>query len=105
LEAYEYDLQDDIADDGDHWFQSEHVSGLNVLCRPYASLEPELSASELMELDALADKVELDRLQAMGVLLPVEPLVDQHMFSEFTSAQRSSAPEWCAHGATSASME
>jgi hypothetical protein len=28
LEAYEYDLQDDIADDGDHWFQSEHVSGL-----------------------------------------------------------------------------
>lgn len=31
--------------------------------RPYASLEPELSASELMELDALAHKVELDRLQ------------------------------------------
>ena len=88
MEAYEYDLQDDIADDGDHWFQSEHVSGLNVLCRPYASLEPELSASELMELDALADKVALDRLQAMGVLLPVEPLVDQHMFSEFTSAPK-----------------
>ena len=71
-----------IADDGDYWFQSEHVSGLNVLCRPYAALEPELSASELMELDALADKVELDRLQAMGVLLPGEPA---HVFRVYFS--------------------
>ena len=84
LEAYDYNLVDEC-EDGEDMLISENVSDLHVLCMPYTPLEPELSASELSKLDALADKMELDRLQAMGVLLPVESLMDQHTSSDSTS--------------------
>lgn len=35
-----------------------------------------MSDSALSQLDTLADKMELDRLQAMGVLLPVDSLAE-----------------------------
>ena len=41
------------------------------LCRPrHSDVEPELSAAELADLDARADRIEIERLQGMEVLLP-----------------------------------
>ena len=42
------------------------------LCVPHSTFEPELSPSKLLELDLLADEVEIGRLKAMGVLLSAE---------------------------------
>ena len=75
LESYDYILMSEDLD-GDDVSKSGDVSDLELLCMPYTPLEPELDDLKLSKLDALADKMELERLQAMGVLLPVEPLAE-----------------------------
>jgi len=60
----------DECGDGEDMLKSGDASDLELLCMPYTPLEPELSDSELSKLDAL------DRLQAMGVLLPDDSLAE-----------------------------
>eukprot|EP00435_Cladocopium_sp_Y103_P050419 s572_g15.t1 len=55
--------------------ESDDVSDaalLKQLCFPYSTAEPQLSDSELLRIDTLADHLEISRLKAMGVLLPTE---------------------------------
>lgn len=69
LESFDFDLMDECGD-GEDMLKSGDASDLELLCMPYTPLEPELSDSELSKLDAL------DRLQAMGVLLPDDSLAE-----------------------------
>ena len=51
------------------------VASDNVLKRlgvPHSTFEPELDPSTLLQLDLLADELEISRLKAMGVLIPAE---------------------------------
>ena len=88
LEAYDETLSehDELYDDTPQDLCNE--SAMELLCRPYTSNEPDLGAEELAELDALADKVELQRLQAMGVLIPVSSLSQQDGFDGFSDFKK-----------------
>ena len=45
---------------------------LQKLSIPYTKLEPELSDEDLLQLDLLADELEISRLKSMGVLIPAD---------------------------------
>ena len=70
LESYDFNLEDEDGDD----FQvpTSDQDTISKLCFPFSVKEPELSDEALMELDALADRLEISRLRTMGVLIPAE---------------------------------
>ena len=71
LEQYEFEFYDDelLATDGSDTTDSTELSKMiGQLTFPFSSKEPELSDAELTKLDALADRVELDRLEKLAVL-------------------------------------
>ena len=73
LEAHEYTLCDD--DTGDAYIHDDTDSTSDILQKltfPYTKLEPELPAENLLQLDLLADELEISRLKLMGVLIPAE---------------------------------
>ena len=71
LEKYEMEFYDDEflqADDNSLTTDSNMSEIIKQLTFPYTAKEPELSADELMKLDALADQLELQRLEKLQVL-------------------------------------
>ena len=73
LEQYEFEFYDDelLATDGSDSSDSTELSKMiGQLTFPFSSKakEPELSDAELTKLDALADRVELDRLEKLAAL-------------------------------------
>ena len=73
FEAYEYTLCDD--DTGDAYIHDDTESTSDILQKltfPYTKLEPELTAEDLLQLELLADELEISRLKLMGVLIPAE---------------------------------
>eukprot|EP00435_Cladocopium_sp_Y103_P054137 s972_g17.t1 len=85
MEMYEYDC--DEKDDGGASTELAPSDVLKRLCVPYSTFEPELEPAKLLELDLLADELEISRLKSMGVLLPVSQLTP-------LTHQRNSLPEW-----------
>ena len=67
LELYDYGCGE-----GDEGASTDAASDdvIKRLCVPYSTFEPELEPSKLLELDLLADELEIGRLKAMGVLIP-----------------------------------
>ena len=74
LEVYEYELDDDEDDSEEPQLSSSTCSDdvLKLLTVPFTTLEPDISGEQLLRLDMLADRVEIERLKSMQVLLPVE---------------------------------
>jgi len=73
LEAYEYTLCGD--DTGDAYTLGDTESTSDISQKPsvsYTKLEPELSDEDLLQLDLLADELEISRLKSMGILIPAE---------------------------------
>eukprot|EP00435_Cladocopium_sp_Y103_P021846 s442_g5.t1 len=70
LEMYEYEC--DEKDDEDASAELAPSDTLKRFCVPYSTFEPELEPAKLIELDLLADELEISRLKSMGVLLPVD---------------------------------
>ena len=72
LESYDFDVEDD--DDWDH-VDDENVAATSneddtkKLMYPYDKEEPQLTDEQMVELDGIADKIEIQRLLGMGVLL------------------------------------
>ena len=67
LELYDYECDEE--DEG----ASTNVASDDIikrLCVPYSTFELELEPSKLLELDLLADELEIGRLKAMGVFDP-----------------------------------
>ena len=59
-----------------HDFESYEASdlpgdGLKELIFPYTAQEPELTTEEMLNLDIIADRIEVERLKDMGVLIPM----------------------------------
>ena len=74
LERYEYGL-DDVGDDSEEPQLSSSTCSddvLKLLTVPFSTLEPDISGEQLLRLDMLADRVEIERLKSMQVFLPVE---------------------------------
>ena len=72
LEDYDETLQSlDVDEPGDqnHSMNLDTSAAIEQLKYPHTEEEPDLSPEELGRLDQIADKVELSRLAAMGVLL------------------------------------
>ena len=72
MENYDYDIEDEQMTD--EFFEGDLESMLDRLSRPYSKEEPKMDDDELQELDALADLVEITRLQQQGVLIPAEQI-------------------------------
>ena len=73
LEAYEDTLCDDDPRDAHVYGDTDSTSDiLQKLSIPYTKLEPELSDEDLLQLDLLADELEISRLKSMGVLIPAD---------------------------------
>ena len=72
LESYDFDVEDD--DDWDH-VDDENVASTGneddtkKLMYPYGKEEPQLTDEQTVELDGIADKIEIQRLLGIGVLL------------------------------------
>ena len=72
LETYDFDVEDD--EDCDH-VDDENVAStsneddVKKLMYPYDKEEPQLMDEQMVELDGIADKIEIQRLLGMGVLL------------------------------------
>ena len=72
LETYDFDVEDD--EDWDH-VNDENVAStsneddMKKLMYPYDKEEPQLTDEQMVELDGIADKIEIQRLLSMGVLL------------------------------------
>lgn len=74
LETYDRGLEDeDLSHDDSDLVITEEMKSHLVF--PYDVQEPNLTEDELRVLDALADKVEVERLQSMGVLTDAETLL------------------------------
>eukprot|EP00435_Cladocopium_sp_Y103_P027496 s2759_g6.t1 len=75
LETYDYSLADEHDEDMNGFSDDSAFSSgdmLKQLTVPYCTLEPDLPPSELLQLDMIADELEIKRLKDMGVLIPVE---------------------------------
>ena len=70
MEDYDYNIEDEQMTEEN--FEGNLESMLDKLSKPYSKEEPMMDAEELQELDALADLVEIARLQQQGVLIPPE---------------------------------
>eukprot|EP00435_Cladocopium_sp_Y103_P038717 s1683_g10.t1 len=70
LEMYEYEYADECEQGMTDEFAPDDV--LKRLCVPHSTFEPELDPATLLELDLLADELEISCLKAMGVLIPAE---------------------------------
>ena len=70
LELHEYKFEEESDEGAATNVASDNV--LQRLCVPHSTFEPELDPSELLQLDLLADELEISRLKAMGVLIPAE---------------------------------
>jgi hypothetical protein len=71
LSLHDYEIEEEESDEG----AATNVASDNVLKRlgvPHSTFEPELDPSALLQLDLLADELEISRLKAMGVLIPDE---------------------------------
>ena len=71
LEQYEMEFYDDeflVSDDSGANDDCEMARILQELTFPYRSKEPDVTAAELTRLDALADQLELKRLEKLCVL-------------------------------------
>ena len=71
LEQYEMEFYDDellVSDDSEANDDGEMARILQELTFPYSSKEPDVTAAELTRLDALADQLELKRLEKLCVL-------------------------------------
>ena len=72
LETYDFDVEND--EDWDH-VDDENVAATSneddtkKLMYPYDKEEPQLTDEQMVELDGIADKIEIQRLLRMGVLL------------------------------------
>ena len=72
LETYDFDVEDD--EDLDH-VDDENVAStsdeddMKKLMYPYDKEEPQLTDEKMVELDGIADKIEIQRLLGVGVLL------------------------------------
>ena len=72
LETYDFDVEDD--EDWDH-VDDENVAStsneedMKKLTYPYDKEEPQLTDEKMVELDGIADKIEIQRLLGVGVLL------------------------------------
>ena len=66
----DYNIEDEQVTDEN--FEGDLESMLDRLSKPYSKEEPMMDVEELQELDALADLVEITRLQQQGVLIPLE---------------------------------
>ena len=69
MEDYDYNIEDEQVTDEN--FEGDLESMPDRLSRPYSKEEPMMDVEELQELDALADLVEITRLQQQGVLIPL----------------------------------
>ena len=81
MEDYDYNIEDEQ--------MTEVESMLDKLSKPYSKEEPMMDAEELQELDALADLVEIARLQQQGVLIPPEQVVGDEVKTLSTKFVRS----------------
>jgi len=73
LERYDYGLDDEErADDLQPEASMTHADVFKRLTVPSTMLEPSLTAVELLELDVIADAVEIERLKKMNVLFPAK---------------------------------
>jgi hypothetical protein len=70
LELYEYEMEEESCEGAATDVASDNV--LKRLSVPHSTFEPELDPSTLLQLDLLADELEISRLKAMGVLIPAE---------------------------------
>ena len=79
LESYDFEIDDDPEwdeQDGETVMPPSDDFDAKKLVYPYDRNEPQLSDEEMMELDSIADRVELTRLKGMGVLLDASCLDD-----------------------------
>ncbi|CAL1136540.1 unnamed protein product [Cladocopium goreaui] len=85
LEVYEFELDDDEDDSEEPQLSSSTCSDdvLKLLTVPFTTLEPDISGEQLLRLDMLADRVEIERLKSMQVLLPVETYDCKGQTTEF----------------------
>ena len=70
LELHEYEMEDEYWEGAATDVASDNV--LKRLSVPHSTFEPELDPATLLQLDLLADELEISRLKAMGVLIPAE---------------------------------
>ena len=105
LEAYEYDLQDDIADDGDHWFQSEHALVWMFFAGRMRLWSLNWVQASWWSSMLLQTRWSLTDFRPWAFCCLLNLWWTSTCFQSLLQSQRSSAPEWCAHSATSASME
>jgi len=70
LELHEYEMDEESCDGAATDVASDNV--LKRLSVPHSTFEPELDPSTLLQLDLLADELEISRLKAMCVLIPAE---------------------------------
>ena len=86
MEDYDYNIEDEQMTEN---FEGNLESMLDKLSKPYSKEEPMMDAEELQELDALADLVEIARLQQQGVLIPPEQVVGDEVKTLSTKFVRS----------------
>ena len=70
LELHEYEMEDEYWEGAATDVASDNI--LKRLSVPHSTFEPELDPATLLQLDLLADELEISRLKAMGVLIPAE---------------------------------
>ena len=68
LESYDWSLDDEMERGSD---DVSDTALLKQLCFPYSTAEPQLSDNDL-QIDTIADHLEISRLRKMGVLLPTD---------------------------------
>ena len=92
LGDFEYEASEAAEQDAGETFGADEVSELLVHLKfSHGSKEPASSAEQLAEADELAKRVEIIRLKGLGVLLPVESLVDaspKQLSTKFVSTWR-----------------
>ena len=87
MEDYDYNIEDEqMAEEN---FEGNLESMLDKLSKPYSKEEPMMDDEELQELDALADLVEISRLQQQGVLIPPEQVEGEDVKTLSTKFVRS----------------
>ena len=74
LESYDNSIEDEGLDLQSSTFDS---SEMEKLIFPFSAHEPNLCESELQVLDDIADRVEIQRLVDMQVLVPFQKLLHQ----------------------------
>eukprot|EP00434_Breviolum_minutum_P046245 symbB.v1.2.041711.t1/scaffold8537.1/size8461/1 len=68
----EYDETLEGHDFESYEFAESPGDGMKDLIFPYTPQEPELAMEEMSKLDIIADKIEVERLKDMGVLIPMD---------------------------------